>query len=114
MKIKIKNLSDIIQANECPTTAIDTSILFAYKKALYVYYKDLFCCEPVILVTTVFNAVSYAKIVPYAEYYEAICEFLAVPYIVEDKTEEGYNEDIFSQYESINFNSKLLKDFLTY
>lgn len=104
--------AEFIELNEVHTTAIEFSNLYPIKKSLYIYYKDLFCCEPVLMVTDVFNAAQYVKIVPLNEFNESIYAYLDVPYIIEDENEEGFDEDLFAQFETINFNSKLLKDIL--
>jgi len=101
-------LHEIISTNEVSTNSILIEKLLPYKKQLYVYYKDLFCCDPVLMVTMVSNAVQYAKIVPSNEFMESICEYLEVDYIDEEDTEN----DNFSAYEEINFNSRMLKDLL--
>ncbi len=103
------NLSEIIETNEIHTISISTEQLIKYKKSLLVYYTDLFCCEPILMVTDVFNVGSFAKIVPSSEFNEAIYAYMGVPYIEQDENEEGFNEDLFAQYETINFNSIFLK-----
>lgn len=104
------NLAEIIKTNENPTTTILTSEIMKYKRSLLAYYRNLFCEEPILLVDSVFNTCSYAKIVPSSEFTQAVCDLLEVSHIVEDEKEEGFNFDIFAQYETINFNSIFLKD----
>ena len=77
-----------------------------YKKILYVYYKNLFMCEPVWLVTSLTNSTCYGRIVPETELYESITSYLEVPYI------DSENEEIETNYEIICANSKLLKELL--
>lgn len=77
-----------------------------YKKILYVYYKNLFMCEPVWLVTSLTNSTCYGRIVPETELYESITSYLEVPYI------DSENEEIETSYEIICANSKLLKELL--
>ena len=96
------NLTQIITANEDSTTSIEFSQINKYKKSLYTYYKNLFCCEPILMVTNIFNAAQFCKIVPSNEFTESICQYLDVDYIDES------NEEIFSQYENICFNSLLM------
>jgi len=112
MKNKLNNLAAIIEANETKGTTVLYDKINMYKKSLYIYYKDLFCCEPVLLVDSCFNAAQYVKIVPSNEFYEAVCDLLDVSYIIEDENEDDFNFDTFSQYETINFNSRMLKDIL--
>lgn len=109
-KLETMNLSEIIKTNESHTTSILTSELLKYKKALLTYYSDLFCSEPVLLVSSVSNACSYAKIVPSGEFSEAVYALLGVSHVVEDEKEEGFDFDLFAQYETINANSIFLKN----
>lgn len=96
-------LHQIITTNETGTSAILTELLFKYKKSLYTYYKDLFCCEPVLMVTDVFNAAQYALIVPSNEFNEAIDTYL--------QNEDLNEEDKANEVELISFQSIMLKDF---
>jgi hypothetical protein len=102
-------LHEIITANEAPQTAINTEEIIKYKKSLLTYYSEQFCEEPILMITSVFNACSYAKIVPASELNEAVCAYLEVLYIEQDENEQEFNEDLFSQFETINFNSIFLK-----
>jgi hypothetical protein len=102
--MKNLNLSQIIEINSEANKSILFESLHPYLKSLYTYYKDLFCCEPVLMVTDVFNAAQYAKIVPSNEFMEAINEYLEDSYLNEEEKE--------NETENINFNSKLLKDFI--
>lgn len=77
-----------------------------YKKILYVYYKNLFMCEPIWLVTSLTNSTCYGRIVPETELYESITSYLEVPYIDSD------DEEMETNYEIICANSKLLKKLL--
>lgn len=96
-------LKEIIELNEKADTAIITEELMKYKKALLVYYSNLFNCEPVLMVTDVFNACSYAKIVPGNELTEAIDEY------VDGMLLDG--EDSVNAKETILYQSRLLRDF---
>ena len=105
-------LHEIIALNEDHEKSFLTSRIEPYKKSLYTYYKSLFCCEPIVMITSVFNTCSYCKIVPSNEFKDAIYAYLQVPYIVEDEEEEGYNEDLFYEYETICAYSKFLSELL--
>lgn len=94
-------LYEIIEANDQPDQSILSELLVPYKKALLTYYRDLFCCEPVLMVTDVFNAAQYAKIVPVDEFSEAIEDYLADRDLSE--------EDKEAEAETINFNSVLFQ-----
>jgi len=70
------NLSQIISTNDNGTQAILTEILFKYKKSLFTYYSRYFNCEPILMITDVFNAAQYALIVPANEFNDAIDTYL--------------------------------------
>jgi hypothetical protein len=97
-------LHQIIEANTYQQTSILWEKISPYKKALYTYYKNYFCGEPVLMVTDVFNAAQYVKIVPADELTEAIEEYLI--------NEDGSEEDKEAYRETISFNSVMLKDLI--
>jgi hypothetical protein len=105
--MKAMKLSEIIAQNK----KVDESILYEmiqpYLKSLYVYYKDLFCSEPVLMVTDVTNASQYCRIVDSNDFSEAICDYIGIDFEPEDQ-----ESDDFAYYESICFNSKFLKDII--
>lgn len=94
-------LHQIIETNEDHNKSILYDKIHPYKKALYTYYKDLFNCEPVLMITDIFNAAQYAKIVPSNELTEAIEEYLI--------NDDGSEEDKEAYKEVIYFNSIMLK-----
>lgn len=102
-------LHEIIKLNEDHETSLLIEALFPYKRSLLTYYKDYFCCDPVLMVTDVSNAAQYGKIVPSNEFKDAIYAYMGVDYVDEDKTDS----EEFCEFETINFNSKLLKDLVT-
>ena len=102
--MRLSKLIDIFDNDH--TASILWDKVSPYKKILYVYYKNLFMCEPVLLVTSLTNSTCYGRIVPENELYEAITSYLEVPYIDSD------DEEIESYYETICANSKLLKELL--
>jgi len=97
-------LHEIISALETQTNSVLIESMIPYKKSLLAYYKDLFCSDPVLMVTIVSNAAQYARIEPANELTEAICSYLD-DY---DCTEEG--SENYSEYETICFNSMMLAD----
>lgn len=103
-------LYQIINANEEKETSVLYETMYPYLKSLYTYYKDYFCSEPLLMVTSVTNATQYCKIVNSNELYEAICEYLNVSYINTDEERSEEEEEIYSEYETICFNSILLRD----
>jgi len=96
-------LHEIIATNAAGTSSILVELLGKYKKSLYTYYQDQFNCEPVLMVTDVFNACQYALIVPANEFQEAIYAYL--------ESSELTEEEINDQVELISFQSIMLKDF---
>lgn len=102
VKMKTLKLHEIIELNEKPNNSILLELLIPYKNSLYTYYKNYFCEEPVLMVTSVCNAVQYGKIVPANDFTECIIEWLDDP--------DCMNEDneTFSEFETINFNSIML------
>jgi hypothetical protein len=105
--MKAMNLSDIIAQNKKVDESIEYGQIHPYLKSLYVYYKDLFCSEPVLMVTDVTNAAQYCRIVSSNEFSEAICDYIGI-----DLEPEDQESDDFAMYESICFNSKFLKDII--
>lgn len=103
-------LHEIIKQNENHETSLLIEKFFPYKKSLLVYYKNQFTSDPILMVTDVMNAVQYGKIIPAGEFYEAICAYLEVPYIIIDQLEDSFDEELFAQYETICFNSILLEN----
>jgi hypothetical protein len=92
-------LHSIIECNEDHEKSLLWERIAPYKKMLYTYYKLYFGCEPMLMVTDVFNAAQYVKIVPEDELYEAARAY--------------YNEEDFDDwYENVCFNSLPLKNTL--
>jgi len=89
-------LHEIVTANESHETAVLFEKIAPYKRALYLYYRDLFGCEPVLMVCSLFNAAQYVKIVPSDELFDAVA---------------AYTEDT-EEWETIMFNSRLFKDII--
>ena len=98
------NLSQIIEINDNGTQSILVEILHKYKKSLYTYYKNYCNCEPMLMVTDVFNAAQYALIVPSNEFNEAIDIYLQ---------NSGLNdEEKQDQNELISCQSIMLKNWI--
>ena len=98
-------LHEIIKHNENETTSILYEALHPYRKLLYAYYSNEFYpSEPVLMVTDVFNAAQYVKIVPSEDFLQTVEDYA--------RTRSEDIEDIETDIETINFNSKLLKDIL--
>ena len=98
---------EFYQINNGPTNSIEYSNLYPIRKSMYIFYKDLFNCEPVLMVTDIYNAAQYIKIVPSNEFNEAVCDYIGC-----EVHEIQNNDEFLAQFETINFNSKLLKDIL--
>lgn len=105
--MKTLNLNDIIKLNNDKTTSINYESLQPYLKSLNVYYKYTFGCDPILMITDVMNACSYAKIVSSNEFNESVCDYIEC-----ELHEIQNNDDYLSQFETICYNSKMLKDFI--
>lgn len=100
-------LQEIIIANARAQSAIEYGQIHPYLKSLNTYYKENFEGEPILMVCEVMNAAQYVKIVDSNYFNEEVCKYIGCKeYEIED------NDDYLSQFETINFNSKLLKDLL--
>ena len=97
-------LHEIIAANEVDTTSVLIEKLIPYKQSLLTYYANEFPrnSEPLLMVTSVFNAAQYGKIVCDFELCEAIDAYL----VDSDLTEEEWDHEV----ELISFQSIMLKD----
>lgn len=102
--MKNLKLHEIIELNDKVHNSILIESLIPYKNSLYLYYKDYFCGEPVLMVTSVCNAVQYAKIVPANEFTDCIINWLDNPDCMNE------DNDNFCEFETINFNSIMLSD----
>ena len=100
-------MHEIVTANEVPDSSILYESIAPYLNSLYIYYKDMYCCEPVLMVTDVFNAAQYVKIVSENEFLEAIENYFGEP--INFDNEES---DSFANYEVICSNSMVLKELL--
>lgn len=96
-------LHEIISLNDKPDTAINTEEIARYKKSLLVYFRAYYSSEPILMITSVTNRWSFAKIVPSDELLDALEEYLN-----EDSTMIGEDREIAE--ETILFNSLLLSE----
>lgn len=96
-------LHKIIELNEDPKTAILIEKMLPYRKLLLRYYRNVFRCEPVLMVTSVSNAAQYGKIVPAGEFYDALWKWVDW---------EQSEEDIQFDMEVIAANSRMLSDLI--
>lgn len=94
-------LHEIIEANSILGAAISTGAIYKYKRSLLTYYRDAFCCEPILMITDVFNAAQYGKIVPSDDYRGAQYEYLKALGLCQEDAEQ--------QAEIIDFNSMFLE-----
>ena len=101
--MKTLKLYEIIELNENHNSLL-IELLIPYKRSLYTYYKDNFCGEPVLMVTSVSNAVQYAKIVPANELTESVIDWIGDPDCMNEDNEN------FAEYETICFNSIMLEN----
>lgn len=97
--MKTLKMYEIIEhCNELKNSVLIEQII-PYKKSLLTYYNNYFTSEPVLMVTSVFNAAQYVIIVPANELIESIGDYLQD---CECMNEESPN---YEQYETICFNS---------
>ena len=75
-----------------------------YKKLLYAYYKEVYMCEPFLVVTDVFNAVQFVAVVPFPDVTDWINDYIN-QYDMDDTERADATETIL-------FNSRPLKDLL--
>ena len=94
-------LNEIITINDKGTDAILIEKLIPYKKSLLTYYRDFFNCEPILMVTSVFNAAQYGIIVPCDEIEDAFYIYMG---------SEIENNCEAEEKETIMFNSILLSN----
>ena len=100
-------LHEIIKSNSVKTTAIEWGQIAPYLKSLNTFYKDLFCCDPIVMVVSVSNAAQYVKIVPCDEFNACVCDYIGC-----EEHEIENSDDLLAQFETINFNSKFLKQLI--
>lgn len=96
---------DLIRENDKCIEELSQSILveeiLGKRKSLYAYYKDQFGCEPILLITDIFNAAQYGFIVPESQFLEYANDYA-------DKN--STSEDDKEQYvETMLFNSARLR-----
>lgn len=90
-----------------PSDSISTETLYPYKRSLLTYFEDYFCCEPVLMVTDVFNAAQYAIIVPSNEFSDALEAYLEECDLDEEEKEHEHkwslvdNEDLWAVREDV-------------
>jgi hypothetical protein len=102
-------LHEIITLSEEGTKGILIEKILPYKKSLYTYWKGYNTFEPVLVVTTVFNAAQYGFIASADELWEAVNHYL----MADSNWAEMSEEDKDAEIEVIMFNSMLLKDLLS-
>lgn len=106
--MKTKNLQSIIKSIDS-LESLQWEQIEPYKKLLYVYYKNMYCCEPIFMVTFLTNAICAGYIVPENDFMEYVYEELNISFI--DAEDEG--SDAFSEVETILYNSRFLKDLIS-
>lgn len=92
-------LHEIIKVNEEYGRNISIAAISPYKRSLLTYYRNQFSSEPILMVTTVFNAAQYGKIVPADNFGEIVREY------VEDEVEPLTKKEIEDEIELISFQS---------
>jgi len=95
-------LHEIIEINETPGSSIEIQEIKRYKKSLLTYYHHR-NDELILMVTNIYNACQYGKIVSANEFTDAIEEHINADI---DMTEEDKDHE----RELINFNSILFSN----
>jgi hypothetical protein len=101
-------LHEIIEANKDPQKSILWEAIQPYINSLNTYYENQFRGEVILMVTDVMNAAQYVKLVDCEEFTEAIAEYIGCEV---GEMQEQENEH-FAQYETINFQSGFLSDYI--
>ena len=70
--MKLHELINAFDNNE----SVSYEKVYPYKNLLYTYYKEVYMCEPALIVTDVFNAVQFVAVVPFAEVTDWINDYL--------------------------------------
>lgn len=102
--MKLHELIDKFSRNQ----PVDVALILPYKKSLIAYFKGQarFGSEPILMVTSVFNAGSLGLVVPADEFSDAIYH-----YLIEHNPETEYGSEDWESYsETISANSIFLKD----
>jgi hypothetical protein len=89
---------EIIEAISNPENNILIEKILPYKRSLHVYYSRLFCCEPILMVISVSNAVQYGTIVPSNGFSEALDHYI-------NSCQFESEEDAEAERETVSFNS---------
>ena len=91
-------LHEIIEISEEGTQSILIELIVPYKKQLLTYFEEYYMMgDPVLMVTSVFNACSYGLVVPSYEFEEAMQAYYS----------EELDDDV---RELVSYQSILLKD----
>lgn len=100
--MKTLKLHEIHDLNESDYNSMLIELLIPYKKSLYTLFKERYCSEPILVVTSVSNAAQYGFISSENSFSEDVENWVAS---MELDGEEHENE-----IELIGFNSIMLKD----
>ena len=95
-------LSEIIRISESDDQSVSLECIARYKKSLLTYFRRYYRNgEPMLLVTDVFNAIAYAKVVPESDFSDALETYVnSIPDLTEEERE--------AEREIISFNSRPL------
>lgn len=97
-------LHELIELFEAGTTEVSLEHIAKYKRSLLTYYRSYYIGDPIVMVTSVFNAGALGMVVPSAEFVEALDVYLAVNGI------NPNHPDYEAEYETISANSIFLKN----
>ena len=97
-------LHEIIECFDSGTTAVEIEHVLKYKRSLLAYYRDMYNGEPIFMVTSVTNNSCYGIVVPANDFPDALDVWM------EASGTERDSQDWEDECETINYNSKFLKD----
>lgn len=101
-------LHEIIEANKDPKKSVLWEAIQPYINSLNTYYESQFNGEVILMVTDVMNAAQYVKLVDCEEFQEAIAAYIGCE-VAEMQEQESEH---FAQWETIQFNSTFLSDYI--
>lgn len=105
--MKMYEIIDVMLDADKEHLSVEYEQIAKYKRSLYKYFKDYFCCEPVCMVTSVTNNSCYMRIVPSNEFAECVeC------WINDSLDENDTDEDIEAHREYIDASSMMFSDLL--
>lgn len=105
--MKLHEIIDVMLDVDKEHLSVEYDQISKYKRSLYSYFSDYFCCEPVCMVTSVTNNSAYMRIVPSDEFSECVENW-----INDTSDEDDTNEDMEAHKGHIYHSSLMFSDLL--